>query len=95
MNKTNVVTLVILAALLTVALIGQTKQSPPVSSQSGRYQLFEAESTPLGATVDLKTVLRIDTQTGNVDEWLAGKTKTGNMVDVWQRIGEVPPERQK
>jgi len=81
MNKLNVTLLLIIASLLVMVLSGQTKQ-PQAANQPGRYQLLSGESHTLGGTPD-KYILRIDTQTGNVDEWMVGERKGGGVIDKW------------
>ena len=85
--------LAIIAAVLLLAILnGQTKQGQS-PNQSGRFQLFAGEISPLGfAGVTDKMILRIDTQTGNVDQWIEGQRKDGTTVDMWARTGEIVPK---
>jgi hypothetical protein len=92
MNRTNVAVLLIATVILIAALSGQTKQLQP-SAQPGRYQLFAAEYTVVGPEANQSVILRIDTQTGNVDQWMMGRHKNGDLMDKWIRIGEEPAQR--
>ncbi|MGO9894567.1 MAG: hypothetical protein ACLPX8_10195 [Bryobacteraceae bacterium] len=92
MSKPNLVVLLIAALILIAVLGAQTKQPPP-SSQIGRYQLFSGEHDMglEGGMSTEKSILRIDTVTGNTDEWVVGRTKEHGTVDTWMPVGKMPP----
>lgn len=81
MNRTNTAIVVIAtAALLAVG----NAQTPKVSGPVGRYQLFAGE-TSAGGSPNHKAILRIDTATGIVDEWI-----TNAAGDSWHQTGSLP-----
>jgi len=67
MNRTNIV--IIAAAAVLLAIGNAQTQAPKTSGAVGRYQLFSGE-TSAGGSPGHKAILRIDTQTGTVDEWI-------------------------
>jgi hypothetical protein len=97
MNRANVAVLLIAATVLIAALSGQNKQPQPSPQTGGRYQLFAAEHTMFGMQTSEKVILRIDTQTGNVDQWISGQgiKNPADLVDTWQRAGDAPFRRSK
>ena len=86
MTKFNVAILLLLTGVLLAAVSGQTKQTQS-TNQVGRYQLFSGEGHLIGSTLPEKFILRIDTQTGNVDEWIVGEKKDGKIINLWGRTG--------
>ena len=60
--------------------------------QVGRYQLFQADhTTSLGqghGEARAPAVLRLDTQTGNVDQWYEGVNEDGKAVSTWLKIDD-------
>ncbi|HEX4137943.1 MAG TPA: hypothetical protein VHY84_25265 [Bryobacteraceae bacterium] len=89
MTPTKMVLLITAAAILGAIGNAQTNRSAS-TAQSGRYQLFSGEVFMGGPKpVEQKVVLRIDTTTGDVDQWLAGQDREGKAVDQWFRTGRV------
>lgn len=91
MTRFHAAVLLIAAVILIATMSGQTRQPKP-SAQPGRYQLFAGEYATLGAG-DEKVILRLDTQTGNVDQWVNGQRKNGDLIDSWMRLGQMPGRR--
>lgn len=87
MNRTVVLTALVLVVLL-VEGIAQTQSRIQTHSQPGRYQLFSAEHAIEGPGSE-KTILRIDTATGKVDEWNYGRDSQGKIFDEWTPTGEL------
>lgn len=88
---------VIAAAFLFA--VASAQDTPPPQTPAprlvvGRYQLASVEHyifinnqpPPPGVEGD-KAVLRIDTATGNVDQWMTGTDGNGATFDRWVRIG--------
>ena len=89
MTRVPAAVLLIIVAAAMVLMNAQTKPRAPIS-QSGRYALFSAEHEVLlktGSSTE-KVILRIDTQTGTVYQWMDGYDKDGNLLDTWLLIGE-------
>jgi len=86
MNRTNIV--IIAAAVVALLAIGNAQtQAPKTSGAVGRYQLFSGE-TSAGGSPNHKAILRIDTETGTVDEWITNVTG-----DSWYRTGSLPGKK--
>jgi hypothetical protein len=94
MNRINVLLTIALAAAVLIALSGQTKQPQSIESM-GRYHLFSGETDRAGFDGTDKVILRIDSQTGDVDQWIVGARKDGTIVDMWARTGEIHPKPTK
>jgi hypothetical protein len=92
----STIALVVLAAtsfLLAITVHAQTDTQQPAPPPAparlvvGRYQLVPVEHYLGGININEKSVLRIDTATGIVDEWMTGTDRNGNAVDRWVRTG--------
>ena len=98
MTKSRIGIAVIAAALLFAGANAQDT-TPPVQPPAprlvvGRYQLASVEHyvlianhPPAPGEPGDRAVLRIDTATGNVDEWTTGIDANGNSVNRWVRTG--------
>jgi hypothetical protein len=95
MNKLNTTLLVVIATALFLTILGAQTKQPQSTNQPGRYQLFSAETDELGSKLPARVILRIDTQTGTVDQWMFGERKDGALVDLWGRTGEMRPRPTK
>jgi hypothetical protein len=78
-NRNNIAIAAIVAALLLIAGGAQTQST---SGSVGRYQLFSGETDAGTSGPPHRAILRIDTATGTVDEWI-----TSSVVDSWHRTG--------
>ncbi len=90
----NVVYILMAGLGLLIAAKAQTQSQQSPNTQQlpprvGRYQLLSGEHyiNVKGVGQDDKVILRIDTSTGEVDQWFAGQTKDGKMIDRWIPTG--------
>ena len=92
MNKLTIGVTVFGGTVLLAILSAQNNQQPQQGCQVGRYQLFVAQHDMMGKLGKEEVILRIDTTTGDVDEWMNGYTKTGEVLDKWIRTGSLTPK---
>jgi hypothetical protein len=71
MTKSRIGLAVLAVVLLFVVAHAQTVAQLQ-STSTGRYQLLSADHYLIGANSVEKAVLKIDTATGIVDEWVTG-----------------------
>jgi hypothetical protein len=90
MNRNTLIVAAI--AAIVVFAVGKA-QTESGNAQTGRYQLFSGEHDLLGSTLTEKAILRLDTATGNVDQWVRGADGNGGHVDRWMRTGNLVPSR--
>ena len=85
MNRTSALIIAIAAAALLAIGNAQT-QAPKTPGPVGRYQLFTGETSAGSGEghPSHKAILRIDTETGTVDEWV-----TNAAGDSWYRTGNI------
>jgi len=88
MNRSTLLKIAVGAALLIVAGAAQTGRGAAPASQIGRYRLLSGEATSVGSNSTDKVILRLDTATGDVDEWLYGALPDGKPWNQRYRIGE-------
>jgi hypothetical protein len=79
MTKANIIAILIAAAVLMLSGRAQTQST---TGPVGRYQLFSGETDAGTPGPPHRAILRIDTTTGAVDEWI-----TSSIVDSWHRTG--------
>jgi hypothetical protein len=79
----------IVAALLIVVIAAGAMQQQP--GQVGRYQLFQGHYNH--NTVERPSVFRIDTQTGDVCEFISDTKTDGTLIEGWHPIRQ-PARRE-
>lgn len=95
LNRTNLLIAALAIGLIFVLTRAQAQQHASPSSQIGRYLLFSADyddfiTLPVSNQQHYKVILRIDTQTGNVDQWLMGNRGPDKPIDTWVPTGGFP-----